>query len=114
MTATSTQTTEDPDIAAAHILKGTVVAFPTETVYGLGASVFAPEAVAQIFEAKERPADNPLIGGINHLFEVVIRQHLLRKVAAGAGDPRIHQAASFCNAAIFSPMLDSIPWRASS
>jgi L-threonylcarbamoyladenylate synthase len=37
------------------------VAFPTETVYGLGADAFQPEAVQRIFEAKGRPADNPLI-----------------------------------------------------
>lgn len=37
------------------------MAFPTETVYGLGADAFQPEAVERIFEAKGRPADNPLI-----------------------------------------------------
>lgn len=45
-----------------EILKnGGIVAFPTETVYGLGADATNPEAVAKIFEAKGRPADNPLI-----------------------------------------------------
>ena len=48
--------------AAAKMLKGGgIVAFPTETVYGLGANVFNPEAVKKIFRAKGRPADNPLI-----------------------------------------------------
>ena len=37
------------------------MAFPTETVYGLGADAFQPEAVRRIFAAKGRPADNPLI-----------------------------------------------------
>ncbi len=37
------------------------MAFPTETVYGLGADAFQPTAVRRIFEAKARPADNPLI-----------------------------------------------------
>lgn len=37
------------------------MAFPTETVYGLGADAFQPSAIRRIFEAKERPADNPLI-----------------------------------------------------
>ena len=47
---------------AAHILKqGGTVAFPTETVYGLGADALNPAAVLKIFEAKGRPADNPLI-----------------------------------------------------
>ena len=43
------------------ILNGKVVAFPTETVYGLGANAFDAEAVKKIFEAKQRPPDNPLI-----------------------------------------------------
>ncbi len=43
------------------ILAGELVAFPTETVYGLGANGLSAEAVAKIFEAKGRPADNPLI-----------------------------------------------------
>jgi len=42
-------------------LKGEVAAFPTETVYGLGADARNAEAVAKIFHAKGRPADNPLI-----------------------------------------------------
>ncbi|MBO8172026.1 MAG: threonylcarbamoyl-AMP synthase [Bacillaceae bacterium] len=44
-----------------------VVAFPTETVYGLGASAFSDEAVSKIFEAKGRPSDNPLIVHISVL-----------------------------------------------
>ncbi len=43
------------------IRSGEVVAFPTETVYGLGADVFNENAVKKIFEAKNRPMDNPLI-----------------------------------------------------
>lgn len=47
---------------AVEILRaGGVVAFPTETVYGLGADATNPEAVSKIFEAKGRPSDNPLI-----------------------------------------------------
>lgn len=46
----------------ADLLKnGGVVAFPTETVYGLGASVWNEAAIRQVFELKGRPADNPLI-----------------------------------------------------
>ncbi len=52
----------------AEILKrGGVVAFPTETVYGLGASVFHPEAIQRIFQVKGRPQDNPLIVHISSL-----------------------------------------------
>lgn len=50
--------------AAAFIMRGGVVAFPTETVYGLGANVFDEAAVAKIFEAKRRPANNPLIAHV--------------------------------------------------
>ena len=47
--------------AAAVILSGGLVAFPTETVYGLGANAFDKNAVEKIFVAKGRPQDNPLI-----------------------------------------------------
>ena len=48
-------------IAAQVIREGGLVAFPTETVYGLGANTFDVKAVSRIFEAKNRPYDNPLI-----------------------------------------------------
>ncbi|MEM4555113.1 MAG: Sua5/YciO/YrdC/YwlC family protein, partial [Candidatus Anstonellaceae archaeon] len=47
--------------AAAIIRKGGIVAFPTETVYGLGADALNPSAVKKIFQAKRRPSDDPLI-----------------------------------------------------
>ena len=47
--------------AGALVRAGQVVAFPTETVYGLGADALNPQAVAKIFAAKGRPQDNPLI-----------------------------------------------------
>jgi L-threonylcarbamoyladenylate synthase len=47
--------------AAALLKQGEVVAFPTETVYGLGANALDASAVAKIFAAKGRPNDNPLI-----------------------------------------------------
>ncbi|MCD7744702.1 MAG: threonylcarbamoyl-AMP synthase [Lachnospiraceae bacterium] len=43
------------------LLSGGLVAFPTETVYGLGANALNPEASAKIYRAKGRPSDNPLI-----------------------------------------------------
>lgn len=57
---------QDPDqtvikLAAEVILQGGLVAFPTETVYGLGANAFDEQAVVKIFQAKRRPMDNPLI-----------------------------------------------------
>ena len=53
--------TDSAEEAAEFIRRGGIVAFPTETVYGLGADIFNEEALAKIFEAKRRPADNPLI-----------------------------------------------------
>lgn len=47
--------------AAKYIKEGKLVAFPTETVYGLGANALNPMAVAKIFEAKQRPSFDPLI-----------------------------------------------------
>lgn len=53
---------------AIHILRaGGLVAFPTETVYGLGADALNPSAVARIFQAKGRPPDNPLIAHVSSL-----------------------------------------------
>lgn len=54
-------TDEVIEYAAALLKQGGLVAFPTETVYGLGADALNEKAVLSIFEAKERPADNPLI-----------------------------------------------------
>ena len=62
--------TSEPRIAAELIRLGGIVAFPTETVYGLGADVFDTEAVAKIFEAKQRPQDNPLIAHIGSLDQI--------------------------------------------
>ena len=47
--------------AAANLARGSLVAFPTETVYGLGADATNASAVARIYEVKGRPADHPLI-----------------------------------------------------
>lgn len=47
--------------ATAALRSGGIVAFPTETVYGLGADAMRPDAVARVFAVKGRPADNPLI-----------------------------------------------------
>ena len=53
--------TQDFAQAVKLLQDGELVAFPTETVYGLGADAANPEAVAKIFAAKGRPADHPLI-----------------------------------------------------
>lgn len=57
--------------AAAEVLKkGGLVAFPTETVYGLGANAFNSAAVKRVFQVKGRPSDNPLIVHVTSFDEV--------------------------------------------
>ena len=53
--------------AAAILRQGGLVAFPTETVYGLGADALNPEAIAKVYKVKGRPSDNPLIWHGNRL-----------------------------------------------
>ncbi len=65
--------------AAAALQQGGLVAFPTETVYGLGADATNEQAVRDIFAAKERPADNPLIVHIGDM-------SMLRQVVADEKD----------------------------
>ena len=62
--------TESPEEAAEFIRRGGIVAFPTETVYGLGADVFNESAIGKIFKAKSRPADNPLIVHISGVDQI--------------------------------------------
>lgn len=57
-------------IAAKYLKEGEIVAIPTETVYGLAASIFDVEATKKIFEAKGRPQDNPLIAHISELSQI--------------------------------------------
>ena len=61
--------------AAGVIRKGGLVAFPTETVYGLGANALDEQAAARIYAAKGRPSDNPLIAHIS-------REEQLEEIAA--------------------------------
>ncbi|MBA3044359.1 threonylcarbamoyl-AMP synthase, partial [archaeon] len=58
------------NISANIIKKGGTVAFPTETVYGLGANALNTKAVLKIFKAKNRPQDNPLIVHIDDRKEI--------------------------------------------
>lgn len=62
--------TPSPTEAAEFIKRGGIVAFPTETVYGLGADVFDAKAIAKIFEAKQRPNDNPLIAHVESIGQI--------------------------------------------
>lgn len=73
---------QEPEIEkireAANIIKqGGLVAFPTETVYGLGADAFNAEAVLALFEAKNRPLDNPPIVHVENSEDVYrLAQHV--------------------------------------
>lgn len=58
---TSDVTRSSLEKAASHLQSGQLVAFPTETVYGLGACALRTDAAERIYRAKNRPADNPLI-----------------------------------------------------
>lgn len=74
---------DDPaglDRAAAILRGGGLVAFPTETVYGLGADASAAAAVTRIYEAKERPRFNPLIAHLPTV-EAAVEQGRLDEVA---------------------------------
>ena len=64
--------TNSPIEAAEFIKRGGIVAFPTETVYGLGANVFDGNAIAKIFAAKQRPNDNPLIAHVGSVEQIKI------------------------------------------
>lgn len=72
----------DLDQAAAILRDGGLVAFPTETVYGLGADATRADAVARIYAAKERPRFNPLIAHVAH--PVTARREGVFDAAAGA------------------------------
>lgn len=63
-------TYEDIKKAAEIIREGGLVAFPTETVYGLGANALNPTAVAKIFAEKQRPSFDPLIVHISAIDEI--------------------------------------------
>ena len=58
-------------VAISHLQQGHLVAIPTETVYGLAANAFNPEAVVKIFAVKNRPAFNPLIIHTNNISDVI-------------------------------------------
>lgn len=66
----NTLITTSVEEAASFIKKGGITAFGTETVYGLGADILNRSAIARIFDAKRRPADNPLIAHIASLSQL--------------------------------------------
>lgn len=77
MNSDPAQLLKDLQDAASHLMKSGLVAFPTETVYGLGANAEDESAVAKIYAAKNRPADHPLIVHIAHSSDA---QHFAREI----------------------------------
>lgn len=73
--------TNNPKQAARFIKKAEVVAFPTETVYGLGANAYDENAVKKIFRLKGRPYDNPLIVHISSKSQIKILAESLTETA---------------------------------
>ena len=71
----------DVERAAALLAEGELVAFPTETVYGLGARADDDRAVAKIFSAKGRPADHPLIVHVAEPLDVAVFANRIPPVA---------------------------------
>jgi L-threonylcarbamoyladenylate synthase len=69
------------ELAAELLNKGGLVAFPTETVYGLGGNALDPEASKKIYAAKGRPSDNPLIV---HVADVADVEPLVEEIPEGA------------------------------
>ena len=72
---------EELSKAAQIIQEGGLVCFPTETVYGLGADAFNPNALNQIFKVKGRPNDNPLIC---HISDLTMLKRLTRHINENA------------------------------
>lgn len=83
---TSSETAQAVQRAANDLKNSQTVAFPTETVYGLGAVALDPTAVARIFTTKGRPSDNPLI------VHVSSREMLLRILPKGYAISRTYEA----------------------
>ena len=80
MTLTTHLTTSIEE-ASLFIKRGELVAFPTETVYGLGGSALNPDSIKRIYIAKERPQDNPLIV---HIYDLGQLASLVREVTPSA------------------------------
>ena len=88
MTTISKCTKSAIEDAAASLISGNLVAFPTETVYGLGADATNKNAIARIYEVKGRPTGHPLIVHISSI-------HVLEKWARDIPEYAIKLASSF-------------------
>ena len=86
--------------AAEILISGGIVAVPTETVYGLAASVYDDSAVKKVFAAKGRPQDNPLIVHISD-------KEMLEKVATEVPEIAITLAEKFWPGPFTTSMVKS-------
>ncbi len=94
--------------AAELLRQGKLVAFPTETVYGLGADARQTEAVEGIFTAKGRPSDNPLIvhiAGMGMLEELALAVDPVSRRLAGAFWPGPLTLVLPCRPGMLSPLV---------
>lgn len=80
-TDVETEQPKELNLAIRELFSGGVVAFPTETVYGLGADASNPAAVAQIFKIKGRPPDHPLIVHISGADQLSCWSHQVPETA---------------------------------
>ena len=94
----------DLTLAGELIRKGCLVAFPTETVYGLGANALDESAVKSIYVAKGRPSDNPLIA---HIWDKSQIYEIAREVSSDA--EKVIQAFMPDSITIVLPKKDVVP-----
>ncbi|MCM1043575.1 MAG: L-threonylcarbamoyladenylate synthase [Corallococcus sp.] len=96
----------DADLTCAGkiIRSGGLVAFPTETVYGLGVNALDGEAVSKVFEAKGRPSDNPLIV---HIYDVCQLAEIASEISDDAR--KVIDAFMPCSLTVVLPKKDVIP-----
>lgn len=97
-----TATQHDLELAAELLTSGKLVAFPTETVYGLGASITHPTAIQHIFQAKGRPSDNPLIVHVASLEQAL-------NLTAELTPTQLHQLRTLANTFWPGPLTVLLP-----
>lgn len=110
-----TEYTSDPLRAAEIVRGGGIVIFPTETVYGIGASSYNEDACKKIYKIKNRPYDNPLIVHFYSLEEVMehteISSDILKKIEVLIPGPVSFVASKKSRSGIFTSGLSSIAFR---
>ncbi len=110
-----TEYSSDPLRAAEIVRRGGIAVFPTETVYGIGASSFNEDSCKKIYKIKNRPSDNPLIVHFYSIEEVLdhadISADLIDKIRKLVPGPVSFVADKKKESAIFTSGLSSIAFR---